>query len=125
MTMKRLLLALCLSPALTMAANAPLNISELAKDYCEITGQALNEAYSTNKSSSDLTLETIEKLKKENVDLKKLETVETDLRQNLTSAIDAIRSNKSQFKNDEEFAKSLNDSISACKIQTELLLNKS
>nr|ELR5229654.1 hypothetical protein [Providencia rettgeri] len=125
MTMKRLLLALCLSPALAMAANAPLNISETAKDYCEITGQALSEAYSTNKSSSDLTLEAIAKLKSENVDLKKLETVETDLRQNLTSAIDAIRSNKSQFKNDSEFTKSLNDSISACKIQTELLLNKS
>lgn len=123
--MKRLLLVLCLSPALAMATNAPLNISETANDYCEITGYALNEAYSTNKSSDDLTRETIAKLKSENVDLKQLQTVEADLRQNLSSAIDTIRSNKSKFKNDAEFTKSLNDSISACKIQTELLLNKS
>ncbi|MGG4608808.1 hypothetical protein [Providencia sp. Me31A] len=123
--MKRLLLAFCLTPAIAMAANAPLNISEIANDYCEITGQALSEAYSTNKTSSELTQETIAKLKSENVDLKKLETVESDLRQNLTSAIDAIRSHKSKFANDADFKKSLNDSVSACKIQTELLLNKS
>lgn len=123
--MKRLLLAVCLTPAFAMAANAPLNISEIANDYCEITGQALSEAYSTNKTSSELTQATITKLKSENVDLKKLETVESDLRQNLTSAIDAIRSNKSKFANETDFKKSLNDSVSACKIQTELLLNKS
>ncbi|EJD6378042.1 TPA: hypothetical protein KEY68_000238 [Providencia rettgeri] len=125
MTMKRLLLAFCLAPALVMADNAPLNISEIAKDYCEITGQALSEAYSTDKTSSELTQSTIAKLKSENVDLKQLATVESDLRENLTSAIDAVRSNKSKFANEADFNKSLNDSISACKIQTELLLNKS
>ncbi|MEX6178409.1 hypothetical protein AB6G03_15870 [Providencia hangzhouensis] len=75
--MKRLLLAFCLAPALVMADNAPLNISEIANDYCEITGQALSEAYSTDKTSSELTQETIAKLKSENVDLKQLATVES------------------------------------------------
>lgn len=123
--MKRLLLALCLTPVLAIATNAPLNISELASDYCNITGQTLSEAYSTDKSSNELTRNTIERLKSENVDLAKLETLETDLRQNLATAIDTIRANKSQFANKADFMKSLNDSISACKIQTELLLNKS
>ncbi|MDD9341494.1 MAG: hypothetical protein PV362_17995 [Providencia heimbachae] len=123
--MKRLLLALCLTPVLAMAANEPLNISELASDYCDITGQALSEAYSTDKSNSQLTSQTIEKLKSEKVDLAKLETLEADLRQNLATAIDAIRTNKAQVANKEDFMKSLNDSVSACKIQTELLLNKS
>ncbi|EIU7556224.1 hypothetical protein J7T10_12680 [Providencia rettgeri] len=125
MIMKRLLLAFCLTPVLAMAENAPLNISELANDYCDITGQTLSEAYSTNKTNSELTQATIAKLKSENVDLKQLETLESDLRQNLATAIDAIRSNKSNFANEADFQKSLNDSISACKLQTELLLNKS
>ncbi|MTC59216.1 hypothetical protein GKR50_04175 [Providencia rustigianii] len=123
--MKRLLLALFLSPVIAFAANEPLNISELAKDYCDATGQALHNAYSTNKSSSELTSNTITKLKSENVDLKLLQTTEAELRQNLMAAIDGVRKNKSKFASDAEFNKSLNDSIAACKIQTELLLNKS
>ncbi len=90
----------CLAPALVMADNAPLNISEIANDYCEITGQALSEAYSTDKTSSELTQETIAKLKSENVDLKQLATVESDLRKNLTSAIVTVRGNKSKFANE-------------------------
>ena len=95
--MKRLLLALFLSPVIAFAANEPLNISELAKDYCDATGQALHNAYSTNKSSSELTSNTITKLKSENVDLKLLQTTEAELRQNLMAAIDGVRKNKSKY----------------------------
>ncbi|WP_368884767.1 hypothetical protein [Providencia vermicola] len=122
--MKRLLLAVCFAPVIAMGANEPLNISQIANDYCDITGQALNDAYRSDKSSNELAINTLSQLKSKNVDLAKLETNEADLQKNLDVAIKAVRDNKSQFKNQDEFTASLNDSISACKIQTELLLNK-
>ncbi|MBG5918577.1 hypothetical protein ABN056_14725 [Providencia vermicola] len=122
--MKRLLLAVCFAPVIAMGANEPLNISQIANDYCDVTGQALNDAYRSDKSSNELAINTLSQLKSKNVDLAKLETNEADLQKNLDVAIKAVRDNKSQFKNQDEFTASLNDSISACKIQTELLLNK-
>ncbi|MCW2254416.1 putative heme degradation protein [Providencia alcalifaciens] len=123
--MKRFLLAVCFAPIIAMGANEPLNISKTAINYCDITGQALNDAYASNKTSNELTTGVLSQLKSKNVDLAKLETSEGDLQKNLDIAIKTIRDNKDKFKNQDEFAQSLKDSISACKIQTELLLNKS
>lgn len=123
--MKRFLLAVCFAPVIAMGANEPLNISKTAINYCDITGQALNDAYASNKTSNELTTGVLSQLKSKNVDLTKLETSEGDLQKNLDIAIKTIRDNKDKFKNQDEFAQSLKDSISACKIQTELLLNKS
>lgn len=123
--MKRFLLAVCFAPVIAMGANEPLNISKTAIDYCDITGQVLSDAYGSNKTSNELTAGVLSQLKSKNVDLAKLETSENDLQKNLDIAIKTIRDNKDKFKNQNEFAQSLNDSISACKIQTELLLNKS
>ncbi|EKT56357.1 hypothetical protein [Providencia sneebia] len=123
--MKRLLLAICFAPVIAMAANEPLNISQTANDFCDVTGKTLNEAYSSDKSNNELVANTLSQLKNKNVDLVKLETNEADLQKNLTSAIKTIRDSKDKFKNQDEFTQSLNDSVAACKIQTELLLNKS
>ena len=123
--MKRLLLAICFAPVIAMAANEPLNISQTANDFCDVTGKTLNEAYSSDKSNNELVSNTLSQLKNKNVDLVKLETNEADLQKNLTSAIKTIRDSKDKFKNQDEFTQSLNDSVAACKIQTELLLNKS
>ncbi|MEY0230986.1 hypothetical protein [Providencia manganoxydans] len=122
--MKRLLLAVCFAPVIAMGANEPLNISQTAIDYCDITGKALNDAYDSDKSSNELTSSALNQLKSKQVDLAKLEINEADLQKNLDVAIKAVRDSKGKFKNHDEFTKSLNDSISACKIQTELLLNK-
>lgn len=123
--MKRLLLAICFAPVIAMAANEPLNISQTANDFCDVTGKTLNEAYSSDKSNNELVANTLSQLKNKNVDLVKLETNEADLQKNLNTAIKTIRDSKDKFKNQDEFTQSLNDSIAACKIQTELLLNKS
>lgn len=77
--MKRLLLAVCFAPVIAMGANEPLNISQIANDYCDITGQALNDAYRSDKSSNELAINTLSQLKSKNVDLAKLETNEADL----------------------------------------------
>ncbi|WP_272658986.1 hypothetical protein [Providencia sp. PROV121] len=122
--MKRLLLAVCFTPIIALGANEPLNISQTAIDYCDITGQTLNDAYRSDKSSNELAADALTQLKSKNVDLAKLETNEADLQKNLAVVIKTIRDNKGSFKSQDEFAKSPNDSISACKIQTELLLNK-
>lgn len=122
--MKRLLLAVCFVPVIALGANEPLNISKTANDYCDITGQTLRDAYSSDKASNQLITETLNQLKSKQVDLNKLETDEADLQKNLDLAINAVRDSKGKFKSKDEFAQSLNDSISACKIQTELLLNK-
>ncbi|KPD02613.1 hypothetical protein [Moellerella wisconsensis] len=122
--MKRLLLSLCLVPVLSFAANEPLKISQTAVDYCDITGDVLAQAYSTNKSAQELIDTALVKVKSEQLDLSKLKSNQAALQKDLQVAIQGIRDNKTAFATKEDFTKSLNDSVSACKIQTELLLNK-
>lgn len=72
--MKRLLLSLCLVPVLSFAANEPLKISQTAVDYCDITGDVLAQAYSTNKSAQELIDTALVKVKSEQLDLSKLKS---------------------------------------------------
>ncbi len=123
--MKRLLLSLCLVPVLSFAANEPLQLSQTAVNYCDITGDILNQAYFTEKSEQSLVTEAISQIKSKNVDLTKLKSSPESLQQDLKNAIKGIRDNKANFSSAEKFTKSLQDSINACKIQTELLIKES
>ena len=120
--MKRLLLSLCLAPVLSFAANEPLQLSQTAVNYCDITGNILNQAYFTEKSEQSLVDEAISQVKSKNVDLTKLKSNQESLQKDLKKAIKGIRDNKASFSSPEKFTQSLQDSINACKIQTELLI---